>query len=46
MYACEMQTCCYNSVKYYAGIKFHFYQATLKEHVSLASQKHEVAEHQ
>jgi hypothetical protein len=25
MYACEMQICCYSSVKYYVGIKFHIY---------------------
>jgi hypothetical protein len=26
MYACEMQICCYNRVKYSIGIKFHVYQ--------------------
>ncbi len=26
MYACEMQICCYNRVKYFVGIKFHVYQ--------------------
>jgi hypothetical protein len=26
MYACEMQICCYNKVKYDVGIKIHFYQ--------------------
>jgi hypothetical protein len=25
MYACEMQICCYYSVKYLERIKFHFY---------------------
>jgi hypothetical protein len=25
MYACEVQICCYNSVKYSTRIKFHFY---------------------
>jgi hypothetical protein len=25
MYASEMQICCYSSVKYFVGIKFHLY---------------------
>ncbi len=29
MYACEMQICCYNSVKYFARIQFHVYQRSL-----------------
>jgi hypothetical protein len=43
MYACEMKICCFNNVKYYAGIKFHLYQTTLEEPMSLASKKHLVA---
>jgi hypothetical protein len=29
MYAYEIQICCYNSVKYFVGIKFHFYNGLL-----------------
>jgi hypothetical protein len=26
MYACEMEICYYNNMKYFVGIKFHFYR--------------------
>jgi hypothetical protein len=29
MYAYEMQICCYSSVKYFVGIKFHFYHGLM-----------------
>jgi len=37
MYACKMQTCCYNGVKYFVGIKFHFFHGLMLVFVLICS---------